>query len=250
MQSTKRLYVLYHEVRPGGSAYSYVMDTEGFNDHCSLYARLQSDPLAQPRPEITFDDGHRSNYEHALPVLQAHGLTAQFFITVGWTEQKQDYMSWLELTALHNAGQEIGAHGWSHTLLTQCNAAELKSELERPRLTLEDKLGTSIVTMSLPGGRYNKRVLAACKDAGYERVYTSVPSATPDLHEYTAGRLNIRGDMKVDWIEGLFVEDSKTLAKLETGYKLKAAAKGLLGDSLYAKLWAIVNQQESQDDLG
>ena len=112
-----------------------------------------------------------------LPILQSRGLTAQFFITVGWTGKKPGYMGWPELRALHESGQMIGAHGWSHTLLTHCSEKDLQTELSSARLTLEDKLGTSITTMSLPGGRYNRRVLAACQEAGYTQIYTSVPRA-------------------------------------------------------------------------
>ena len=126
-------------------------------------------------PVVTFDDGHLTNYEVALPLLQNYGLTARFFITVGWTGQKPGYMGWEDLRKLHNSGQKIGAHGWSHALLTRCSPSALEMELTRPRLILEDKLGVSITTMSFPGGRYNKRVIAACAAAGYKQVYTSEP---------------------------------------------------------------------------
>jgi peptidoglycan/xylan/chitin deacetylase (PgdA/CDA1 family) len=35
---------------------------------------------------ITFDDGYADNYEHALPVLQAYGLSATFFIATGFLD--------------------------------------------------------------------------------------------------------------------------------------------------------------------
>jgi len=38
-------------------------------------------------------------------------------------------MGWQELRALHQAGQLIGAHGWSHALLTHCSASGLHREL-------------------------------------------------------------------------------------------------------------------------
>src|SRR6185437_12879132 len=123
--------------------------------------------------------GHLSDYEHALPLLQARNLQARFFITVGWTGQKPGYMGWNELRSLHEAGQQIGAHGWTHTLLTHCSDKELATELGQARLTLEDKLGTAITTMSLPGGRYNRHVLAACEKQGYTQVYTSIPRSEP-----------------------------------------------------------------------
>ena len=35
---------------------------------------------------ITFDDGYADNHDHALPVLQAHGLSATFFIATGFVD--------------------------------------------------------------------------------------------------------------------------------------------------------------------
>jgi peptidoglycan/xylan/chitin deacetylase (PgdA/CDA1 family) len=146
------LYLLYHELRPAGSAYSYVIDTEMFARHMDLVLQSRTEATSL-WPEVTFDDGHVSNLEFAAPILYARGLTARFFITVGWTGTKPGYMGWNELRELQAAGQAIGAHGWSHKLLTHCTEQELRVELNDTRAALEDKLGSPITTMSLPGGR-------------------------------------------------------------------------------------------------
>jgi hypothetical protein len=249
-QPQERLYLLYHELRPSRSDYSYVVETETFERHVDLFLELRKRKGPGLLPEVTFDDGHISNCEFALPILQSHAIQAWFFITVGWTGQKPGYMDWQQLRALHEAGQQIGAHGWTHTLLTHCSPAELQKELVDARLTLEDKLGTSITTMSLPGGRANRRVLTACHEAGYTQVFTSIPKAEPQPAGPTVGRLNIRGDMTLEWIERLFQPDSGVLSSLERQHQMKATAKTLLGDRLYEKLWAIFNRQEPEIDAG
>jgi peptidoglycan/xylan/chitin deacetylase (PgdA/CDA1 family) len=226
--------------------YSYVIDTEEFEQQMDLLAAVRSDPACALWPEITFDDGHLSDFNHALPALQSRGLTARFFITVGWTDNKSGYMGWRELRLLHEAGQSIGAHGWSHTLLTHCTKKDLDGELARSRLLLEDKLGTSITTMSLPGGRHNRRVLAACEEAGYSKVFTSQPKAEVMTSGFTIGRLNMRGDMKTEWIRQLLQPGSTTLSGLERKYRVKIAAQSLLGDRLYEKLWSVLNRKEPQ----
>jgi len=159
-------------------------------------------------------------------------------------------MGWAELRSLHEAGHAIGAHGWSHKLLTHCGDRELKTELSKSRLTLEDKLGSSVVTMSLPGGRSNRRVLAACAAAGYTQVYTSEPRAESLPLGATVGRLNILGNMQPEWIATLFEPGSRVLSELGRRYRMKAAAKKLLGDRLYARLWAMVNRREPGTDGG
>jgi peptidoglycan/xylan/chitin deacetylase (PgdA/CDA1 family) len=249
-QPQERLYLLYHELRPSRSDYSYVVETGAFERQVDLFLEIRKRNGTGLFPEVTFDDGHISNFEFALPILQSRAVKAWFFITVGWTAQRAGYMDWQQLRALHEAGQQIGAHGWTHTLLTHCNAAELQKELVDARLTLEDRLGASVTTMSLPGGRANQRILAACCEAGYTQVFTSAPKAEPEPTGPTVGRLNIRGDMTLEWIERLFQPGSDVLTKLERQHQMKAAAKTLLGDTLYQKLWALLNRQEPETDAG
>jgi len=241
------LYLLYHEVRPAETAYSYAISAEMFGKHLDLYAQRRGSGIGLS-PELTFDDGHISNLELAAPMLAARGLIARFFITAGWTGRRPGYMGWTELRSLQAAGQLIGAHGWSHTLLTHCDDRQLHTELHDSRLTLEDKLGTAITTMSLPGGRANSRVLAACKDAGYTRVFTSTPKAETTPLGETVGRFNVQGNMQPEWIAELLNPNSGVLSGLQRQDRLKQRLKSLLGDKLYARLWALRNRQEPQTD--
>jgi peptidoglycan/xylan/chitin deacetylase (PgdA/CDA1 family) len=247
-QPQRRLYLLYHELRPDETSYSYVIDSKVFGAHLDRFVQIQANDNSNLCPEITFDDGHISNFQFALPALESRGLRAQFFITVGWTGQRAGYMGWQELRALHAAGQSIGAHGWTHTLLTHCDGKQLHTELGSARLMLEDKLGASITTMSLPGGRYNRRVLDACQEAGYTHVYTSIPRSEPATPGFILGRLNVRRDMKLEWLAALFSPDSSALTRLGRQYQVKAAAKSVLGDRVYEKLWALLNRQEQDAD--
>jgi len=248
-QPLRKLHLLYHEVRLCRSEYSYAIEREQFERHVDLFVQLRKgDGL---HPEVTFDDGHISNFELALPVLQSRGLIARFFITAGWTGMKPNYMGWSELRSLHASGQLVGAHGWSHTLLTHCAKKELDKELGAARMLLEDKLGAAITTMSLPGGRYNQRVLTACREAGYSRIYSSEPRAEQMLGSYMVGRLNIRGDMTEEWVQSLFQPGNRVLSGLERQYRVKAATKALLGDRLYEKFWAVLNRKEAAtSDVG
>lgn len=243
----RKLHLLYHELRTSRSPYSYVIEVEEFKRQVDFFAETIARD-SELHPYLTFDDGHISNFEHALPILQSRGMKAQFFITVGWTGHKSGYMGWQELRTLHAAGQSIGAHGWTHTLLTHCGEKELLDELGRARLMLEDKLGAPITTMSLPGGRYNRHVLAACQQAGYTQIYTSIPRSEPMSLGLTIGRLNIRKDMKLEWIADLFKPDSSTLRGLGFQYQMKAAAQTLMGDRAYGKLWALLNRKDRDTD--
>lgn len=246
--SEKRLPLLYHELRAEKSTYSYVMECRCFQEQLDLFCRTHNEP-GVIRPEITFDDGHFSNLEYAVPMLTERALVARFFITVGWTGTRRGYMGWQELRTLLSAGQRIGAHGWSHTLLTHLHGEKLARELRQSRETLEDKLATPIHSMSLPGGRFNREVLDACEAAGYSEVWTSVPRAEPFPFGPLLGRLNVRGDFSLAWMQRLLQSESGVLRSLERQHRMKTAIKMAIGDNLYAKLWGVLNHSEPGTDL-
>jgi len=246
--SSNRLFFLYHELRAEPSHYSYVIERSAFEQQADLFLQTRTLGNETLYPEITFDDGHISNYEIALPSLAARSLTATFFLTVGWMGTRTGYMDWTQVQSLQAAGQRIGAHGWSHALLTHCDDNALQTELLTARLTLEDKLGAAITTMSLPGGRFDQRVLTACKAAGYQHVYTSNPHAEPEDLPFLIGRLNLRNTTSVETLTQLLDTSSGALASLERQDKWKSTLKRTLGDRLYAKLWSTLNRQEPETD--
>ena len=245
------LFLLYHELRSTPSAYSYVTQTALFKEHVRLFqAPRRAGGL---RPEITFDDGHLSNLTDALPILLDRKASARFFITAGWTGKKPGFMDAGQLRQLHAAGQQIGAHGLTHKLLTHCSLAELDQELRVARLTLENILGVPVTTMSLPGGRFTQAVLQACWEAGFVHVFTSVPKVEPLPLAPCIGRLNLRGDTTVTWLGELLDPTTGLLHRLERADRLKSTAKRVLGDTLYRRLWSLVNREEAspaeRDDL-
>lgn len=243
--ASRRVYLLYHEILSAPGKYTYALDKGTFRQHLELFTRVHAEGNGWLWPEITFDDGHVSNLEHALPLLAEFNVVAHFFITVGWTSVRPEYLTWAQLAELQRAGQKIGAHGWSHTLLTHCSDEQLQLELSDARRRLEDCLGTPITTMSLPGGRMNQRVLNACRVAGYEQVFTSVPRAEISQTAPLTGRVNLHTDATVAWLEELLRPGSAVLQRMERNYRVKQAAQRALGDRLYEKVWAILNRADS-----
>ena len=243
------LYLLYHELRPGPSKYSYCLGTSAFAAHADVIVEaLKSEPEGI-LPALTFDDGYASDSEYALPILSARGLRARFFITVGWTGKIPGYMGWPQVRSLSEAGHVLGTHGWSHALLTHCSARELDRELNSSRKLLEDKLGVAVTTMSVPGGRCNRRVLAACLEAGYTKVYTSEPRLEPAVSAFTIGRVNVSSDRSISWIRALLQPQSGELSKLQRQYTMKKSARAFMGDWAYEKLWAAVTRHPTETQV-
>jgi peptidoglycan/xylan/chitin deacetylase (PgdA/CDA1 family) len=59
---------------------------------------------------ITFDDGYRDNYELALPLLRAHGLTATFFLASGFLDERRAAW-WDEIAWMVRHAESAGARG-------------------------------------------------------------------------------------------------------------------------------------------
>lgn len=131
---------------------------------------------------VTFDDGEASVFEHALPVMRRLGLTGTAFVTTGWIGQP-GYLGADELRELDRLGWTVGAHGVTHRYLSALDDPDLDDELLQSRDALTLILGRAPEQMSLPGGRADRRVVAAVRRAGYRSLGTSElgpNSAAPD----------------------------------------------------------------------
>ena len=86
---------------------------------------------------LTFDDGLKSQYTNAKPVLDTYGYKASFSIIcedVG----KADHMSWQEINTLEKEGHDIGAHTITHRSLTEIPPEEMKFEVSGSKQCLID----------------------------------------------------------------------------------------------------------------
>jgi peptidoglycan/xylan/chitin deacetylase (PgdA/CDA1 family) len=243
-------YLAYHEITEAEPGYLYGISTSQFKEHLRCVQRLAT--MNRSRTNyITFDDGHVSQYDHAFSVLQELSMKATFFVTAGWTGKRPGYMTWEQLAEVARCGHEVQSHGWSHTLLTQCSAKELQIELLRSKRDLEDHLGAKVNAISLPGGRWNTRVLEACRESGYEQVFTSDPwMVSEDVTGLQiAGRWMVTRNMSAQRIHFLLKGKGAALYLLRARHFAKETAKLMLGDSAYRSLWRMLaNKGKSQED--
>lgn len=124
---------------------------------------------------ITFDDGHISNHEIALPALKAAGLTATFFVTVEpCLSGASGYMPPSALRELAAEGMSIGSHTVTHPRLARLDAARMKEEIRGSRLRLEDALGAPVICFCYPYGNWNAEVVDAVRAAGYRLAVSTI----------------------------------------------------------------------------
>ena len=123
---------------------------------------------------ITFDDGYRSVYEEAFPVLQRYGMSATVFLTVGKANaansreslpslEGRSMLSWRSIREMHKCGMLFGAHTMTHPDLTDLPMDEVKEEVLASKEIIENALGTAVSTFAYPYGRYNDLVREVVK---------------------------------------------------------------------------------------
>lgn len=233
----------YHEIQPSGSQYLYRVTQAQFQEHLSLLASSASRPSSGGQsPLITFDDGHRSNFEQAFPLLEQFGLKAIFFVLAGCVGRIDKYLSWDQARQMVAAGHCVQSHGWSHRLLTQCDPSDLEQELTRSKHELEDRLGAGVVAISAPGGRWDDRVVEACARAGYRYLFHSNPwvPAGPRQGLHLQGRHMVTCRMGPKELQKLVQVGKGRRLYFRCRYKAKERVRVMLGDRLYHKFWCWV----------
>ena len=227
----------YHEVMPE-SDYAYCVTSSSFAQQLALFDSVAKNGGPRLPFQVTFDDGERSQYLNAAPILAEHGISAIYFVTPGLIGTAAKFLGWDELKTLQNAGHSIQSHGWSHKFLTFCSDAELAHELLASKKLLEDKLGTVVEEISVPGGRWNWRVIKACADAGYRRVYVSDPWVAENMFGIQViGRFMVRRSTTAAELHKMVQQDRYALGKMRMRSQVRQAIVGLMGDGLYHRLW-------------
>jgi len=239
-QSGRKCVLTYHEILPASSAYLYRVTNAQFQAHVSLLSSRNSQSTSgEHAPLITFDDGHRSNFEQAFPLLEQFGLKATFFVLAGCLGGTDKYISWDQARQMVAAGHHVESHGWSHRLLTQCSQEDLEEELVRSKYELEDRLGVAVSAISAPGGRWDDPVIEACARAGYKCLFHSNPwfPAIQRKGLHLQGRHMVTCRMGVKELQKLVQVGRTRRLYSRVGYAAKEQVRVMLGDRLYHKLW-------------
>lgn len=89
-------------------------------------------PVPDRLVALTFDDSVVSHATFVAPLLKKYGFGATFFITEGFefTTDKEHYLTWEQIKALHAAGFEIGNHTRRHTAVPRQTPEQLLADVE------------------------------------------------------------------------------------------------------------------------
>ncbi len=139
---------------------------------------------------LSFDDGHKSIWEEAFPLLSAKEWPAVLNLDMSTLDGESGVSTEMVRTMLA-AGWELAAHSRTHPDLTQLGDADLRSEVHGSRCDLADRFGAKIDFFCYPSGRYSPAVIDSVIAAGYLGATTTVPGLAEPEHPYEMSRVRV-----------------------------------------------------------
>ena len=187
---------------------------------------------------LSFDDGHVSDYDIVLPLLQAHDVTATFFITSNFVG-REGYLSWTQVKRLHEAGMEIGSHSLSHPYSTTISQEELMIEMQQSKFQIEQKIGAEVRSFAYPYGDYSQSTHQTAIAAGYKYICTSKPGLCK-TNSVIMERNSIHSNTITQDIEKLLNPSRLYLLQQKFKYAIRHILKRSLGVKNYLKLKQLI----------
>jgi peptidoglycan/xylan/chitin deacetylase (PgdA/CDA1 family) len=146
---------------------------------------------------ITFDDGWKSQYEVAWPLMKKFGYPFTMFIYTegvrGGALGGGEAITWEQLADMRDNGVDIEAHSATHQdlreghniMLVASGGKRTKTKLTGPQYEqwvqnevvgskqlLEQRLGIKVNCFAVPFGSYNEHVKEIARNTGFEAMFT------------------------------------------------------------------------------
>lgn len=189
---------------------------------------------------LTFDDGHESNFRHALPILADRGIRGAFFVTSDFIGKRPGFCSWMQIREMADRGMLIGSHGRTHRFFDDMTADEAESELRTSKDAIEQAIASPVRQISFPGGRYRGDQIAIGRRVGYQLFHSSRIGATPPRRVSTGAvlcRIPIRRTTTDEAFDAYARADSMTLLRAGFLAGAKQGIRYLIGNRLYHRLY-------------
>lgn len=108
-----------------------------------------------------------------LPTDQAIVQLMELVERLGTGQAPAEVLSWREIADLAASGATIGGHSHAHHRLDRMHPDALRSDLERCRAILTERLGSPPRAFAYPTGYHSEDVAAAVEAAGFEIAFTT-----------------------------------------------------------------------------
>jgi peptidoglycan/xylan/chitin deacetylase (PgdA/CDA1 family) len=146
---------------------------------------------------VSFDDGWKSQYEVAWPIMKKYGYPFTMFIYTegvrGGSLGGGEAITWEQLADMRDNGVDIEAHSATHQdlreghtiMVVNPGGKRARTKLTGPQYEqwvqnevvgckqlLEQRLGIKVNCFAVPFGNYNEHVKELARNSGYEAMFT------------------------------------------------------------------------------
>lgn len=154
---------------------------------------------------ITIDDGWKSVYTDAYPVLKEMGFPFTIFPYTKFITGLGSSMSPAQIQEMLNHGATLGSHSVSHLYPRSWRAAQRKgtqavldlaaAEISNSRKILQEKFpGSSVDAYCYPGGFVLPDMITKAEEAGFQAAFTVIPKkVTKDTDRWRVHRYMVFG---------------------------------------------------------
>lgn len=186
-RDTRAVVLLYHAFDRGAKPLSvsasnferqvrWLLDEGVEVVHTSELIAFLNGELRLPRrvAVITIDDGLRSVFEKAWPILRVHSVKFTVGLPTGMLEDPKNapVMTWDQVRTMVDTGLcEVASHGHMHRNLVGLEGKRLHEELSLSRTLIAERLGREPVAYFYPLGAFDKRSAKEVKRAGYPAAF-------------------------------------------------------------------------------
>lgn len=180
------------------------------------------EPLPKKSVVVTIDDGYRSTYDIAFPVLRQHGFPATVFLYSDFVGAA-DALTWPQMKEMVASGLvDIQPHSKSHANLTLRAADESEAryrdrtrrEVDAPINLIHDRLGLASTSFAYPYGDVNEIVVDHLARQRVRLGLTVTPGGNGFFaYPYMLRRSMIFGDESLDAFKAKLVTFVRTPEK-------------------------------------
>ena len=152
---------------------------------------------------ITIDDGWKTVYSDAYPVLKAYGYPFTLFVYVRYIGVQGSSMTQEQIKEMQQCGATIGSHSWNHYYPSKWKAHEptseaytkmLQKELVESRTKLKEWFG-NCSTFCYPGGYHTAPMRETLEADACEAAFTVIENKVKcDVEAYRINRYMVFGN--------------------------------------------------------